>query len=377
MKLSSFIETHQQEILEAWESDAFRPVPRPSAVSFAPLRDHLGELLSAIARDLESGGPGSDGPEATQERAAWINVKAVAEKHGAHRQNQGIPLKQMVPEFPALRLSVTRLWLRTLTSVTQRDLDDLIRFDEALDLSLTLSISEFMDRLNRSRENFLGILGHDLRDPLSTIATAAKLMLEEGFDQSTMPDLAGRIVRTAERMHQLIVDLLDFTRTRVAGSMPIQRRETDLTRTVQNVADEFASSHPDRPVHIHVSGDMSGRWDETRMSQAIGNLLANAVHHGAQDKPIEVSASADEREVAITVHNEGPPIPKERRSRLFEPWNPTEPRGDQGRGTSHIGLGLYIANAIVSGHEGRIDVDSSSERGTTFTIHLPRDDSGQ
>src|SRR5262245_8470167 len=278
----------------------------------------------------------------------------------------------MVPEFPALRLSVTRLWLRSLTSVTARDLDDLIRFDEALDLALTRSVSEFMDRLNRSRENFLGILGHDLRDPLSTIVTAAKLMLEEGFDQSTMPDLAGRIVRTAERLHQLVFDLLDFTRTRVGGQMPIRRRETDLGRTVRNVADEFASSHPERPVHINVSGDLNGSWDEKRMSQAIGNLLANAVHHGAEDKPIDVSASADDREVEIAVHNEGPPIPQERHSRLFEPLNSAGARGAQARGTSHLGLGLYIANAIVSGHKGRIDVDSSSERGTTFTIHLPR-----
>jgi len=372
MKLSSFIEARLEEILEAWESDAFRPVPRPSGVSFAPLRDHLGELLRAIARDLEAG-PGGEGPEATHDPAAWTNVKALGEKHGAGRAHQGIPLKQMVPEFPALRLTVARLWFRSLTSVTARDLDDLIRFDEAIDLALTRSVSEFMDRLNRSRENFLGILGHDLRDPLSTIVTAAKLMLEEGFDQSTMPDLAGRIVRTGERMHHLIVDLLDFTRARVGGQMPIERRETDLGRTVRNVADEFASSHPDQPVHIQVSGDMNGRWDEQRMGQAIGNLLANAVHHGAQDKPIDVSASADEREVAIAVHNEGPPIPKERRSRLFEPWNAIAARGAQGRGTSHIGLGLYIANAIVSGHEGRIDVDSSSERGTTFTIHLPRE----
>jgi hypothetical protein len=374
MKLSSFLEAHHEEILEAWENNAFRPVPRPSGVSFAPLRDHLGQLLRAIARDLEAGGPGGEGPQATQELAAWTNVKAVAEKHGSDREHQGIALKHMVPEFPALRMSVTRLWGQSLSAVTTRDLDDLIRFDEALDLALTLSVSEFMDQLNRSRENFLGILGHDLRDPLSTIVTAAKLMLEEEFDQSTTRDIAGRIVRTGERMHHLIVDLLDFARARVGGQMPIQPRETDLGRTVRNVADEFASSHPDQPVHINVSGDLNGSWDEKRMSQAIGNLLANAVHHGAKDKPIDVSTSANEREVAIAVHNEGPPIPKERYSRLFEPLNATGPRGAQGRGTSHLGLGLYIANAIVSGHRGRIDVDSSSERGTTFTIHLPRGD---
>jgi len=374
MKLSSFIEAHHEEILEAWDGNAFRPVPRPQGVNFAPLREHLGELLQAIARDLEAAGPGGEGPQPTQERAAWVNVNAVAKKYGAGRQHHAIALKQMVPEFPALRVSATRLWLQSLTSVTARDLDDLIRFDEGIDVALSRSVAEFMDQLNHSRETFLGILGHDLRDPLSTIVTAARLMLEEGFDESKMPDLAGRIVRTGERMHHLIVDLLDFTRTRIGGQMPIRRQETDLGRTVRNVADEFASAHRERPVHINVSGDLKGKWDEKRMGQAIGNLLANAVHHGAEDKPIDVSASADDREVEIAVHNEGPPIPKERRNRLFEPMNATGPRGAPGRGKGHLGLGLYIANAIVSGHKGRIDVDSSSERGTTFTIHLPRDD---
>src|SRR5262245_64032181 len=99
MKLSAFIEAHHEEILQAWEGNAFRPVPRPRGVSFGPLRDHLDELLLAIARDLEAGGPGGEGRKATPERAARTNVKAVAEKHGATRKQQGIPLKQMVPEF--------------------------------------------------------------------------------------------------------------------------------------------------------------------------------------------------------------------------------------------------------------------------------------
>src|SRR5262245_51236521 len=161
----------------------------------------------------------------------------------------------MVPEFPALRLSVTRLWIRSLTSVTARDLDDLVRFDEAIDLALTRSVSQFMDQLNHARETFHGILGHDLRNPLPTIVTAARLMPEDRLDQGKMRGLVSRIVRTGERMHHLVVDLLDFTRTRVGGQMPIRRRETDLGRTVRNVADECASSHPERPVHINVSGD--------------------------------------------------------------------------------------------------------------------------
>ena len=371
MSLSSFIAAHREEILKAWEAGAPTRFPRAQEESFAPLRDNLAELLDAIAQDLD-GSTRADDSHIDQTRA-WTHVKAVAEKHGEGRAHAGISVKHMVPEFPALRSSVARLWLESLSSVTKRDLVDLIEFDAGLDLALMHAVSKFMDQLTTSRVTFLSILGHDLRDPLSTVISAARLMLEEGFDPAKMPDVAKRIVRTGERMHHLVVDLLDFTRSRVSGKMPIQRHESDLGHTIRTAADEFSTSHPERALNIDVSGDLHGSWDDRRMSQAIGNLLANAVHHGAQDKPIDISTWADESEVAIAVHNEGPPIPKERRGQLFDPLNVVRERETTGRNSGHLGLGLYIAKAIVSGHRGQIDVDSSSERGTTFTIHLPRE----
>lgn len=371
MTLSSFIATHREEILQAWEKSAAARLQPTDVTSFAPLRDHLGELLDAIAQDLDGERPDDSGADLSRKHA-WLHVTAIADQHGEGRAHEGINVKHMVPEFPALRACVDRLWLESLSSMTKRDCVELMEFDAALDLALVHAVSTFMDQLNRSRTTFLSILGHDLRDPLSTVISAAKLMLEEGFDPQKMPDVASRIVRTGERMHQLVIDLLDFTRSR-AGGMPIQRHESDLGHTVRTAADEFSTSHPDRPLNIEVSGDLHGSWDDKRMSQAIGNLLANAVHHGAEDKPIDISTWADEREVAIAVHNEGPPIPKERRSRLFDPLNVARDRETTGRGSNHLGLGLYIAKAIVSGHRGQIDVDSSLERGTTFTIHLPRE----
>jgi hypothetical protein len=373
MNLSSFIAAHREEILRAWEESASTRFRSADEVSFAPLRDNLGELLDAIAQDLNGRAPADDSRTNQTREHAWTHVKAIAEKHGEGRAHEGISLKQMVPEFPALRASVNRLWLASLPSMTKRDLLDLVEFDAGLDLALMHAVSTFMDQLTRSRVTFLSILGHDLRDPLFTVISAAKLMLEEGFDPAKMHDVASRIVRTGERMHQLVIDLLDFTRSRISGQMPIQRRESDLGHTVRNVADEFSSSHPERALNIEVSGDLHGAWDDKRMSQAIGNLLANAVHHGAEDKPIDISTWGDETEVAIAVHNEGPPIPEERRGQLFDPLNVVREREATGRDSGHLGLGLYIAKAIVSGHRGQIEVDSSPERGTTFTIHLPRE----
>jgi signal transduction histidine kinase len=371
MPLASFIATHREEILQAWEKTASSRAPRGSKTNFAPLRDHLGQLLEAIARDLDAHADRPDGNRASEHKA-WKNVEALGEIHGAGRAYEGIALTRMIPEFLALRSCTTRLWLESEPAATESDLEDVIRFDEALDHALMHSVTEFMDQLTRARETFLGILSHDLRNPLATMIMAAKLMLEDDFDKTKMRDMARRIVSTGERMHQLVADLLDFTRTRKTGHMPIVRHECDLGQTVRTVVDEYMTSHPDRTVNVHVSGDTRGEWDEKRMSQAVGNLLGNALHHGAADTPITVSAKGDRAEVTIAVHNGGEAISQETRNRLFEPLIGAGPHGTKGRDPNHLGLGLYIAKAIVSGHGGNIDVESSAEHGTTFIIHLPR-----
>ena len=199
----------------------------------------------------------------------------------------------MVPEFPALRSCTSHLWLASHHATTSEDIADLMRFDEAIDFALTSSVAEFMERLNRSRETFLGILGHDLRDPLSTIITGAKLLHQEDLDQARTRDVAGRISATGERMQQLVADLLDFTQTRLGGRMSIQRRRGDLGSVVRAVADEFTTSHPNHAIRVDVAGDISGQWDTKRIGQAVGNLLGNALHHGRAASPIEVSAKAE------------------------------------------------------------------------------------
>lgn len=372
MTLSSFIATQHVQILRTWEQDARKRIPASDRQNISSIRDHLGELLEAIARDLEAASRTAPAPgQQAHAHETWSNVEAVATKHGIGRAHQGITLHEMMPEFPALRSTVARLWRQSLSSASVADLEDLIRFDEAMDWAMTRSISEFMDRLNRSRETFLGILGHDLRNPLSTIMAAAGLMRENGFECAKVPEVAERIVDTGQRMNQLVVDLLDFTRTRLGGQMAIKPHETDLGEVIRDITDEFTTSHPERHVDVHISDNLHGYWDDKRMSQAIGNLLANAVAHGAKNRPIEVSASADDSEVAIVVHNEGPPIPEEEREHLFEPLSIAN-HHDKAEKPKHIGLGLYIAKAIVGGHGGRIDVESDDEHGTTFTLHLPR-----
>lgn len=375
MELSSFITTHREVILAEWERDARRRMLNTRAVRIPELRDNLGELLETVAHDLEicQNAPGPEGEPARHE--AERRVEAFAEQHGVRRAEQGLRVPQLAVEFPSLRRCVTRLWRQSQPAATEADLESLICFDESIDRALTTSVAEFAHRIDRARETLLGILGHDLRDPLTTIISGGALLVEGGVDEEKTHDVAKRIVSTGERMHHLVEDLLDAMRMRFGGRLAIERHEADLGEAVRAIAEEFATSHPDRAVDINQTGDLHGRWDDKRLSQAVANLLANAFQHAADHTPIRISISADQ-EICIAVHNAGPPIPAQKRALLFEPWSNVIHGDAAARDAGHLGLGLYIANAIVLGHGGHIEVDSSEARGTTFTIHLPATEDG-
>jgi signal transduction histidine kinase len=372
--LSTFITNHLEEILEEWEVASHARATHDRRGNLAAIRDHLGELLRTIARDLDTSADIESSPRdravAHREKS---NVEALGEKHGAGRAQQGLSLNHVIAEFPTLRSCLTRLWLRSLQSVTSDDVRDLARFDEAIDLALSKSVSEFIESLNHSRETFLGILGHDLRNPLAAITAAGKLMLEESLAEEDRRTLTQRIVNSGERMQHMIADLLDFARARLGGRIPIARHAVDLTKLLHDAADEVATSHPTRPIRVERRGNLHGNWDERRIGQAIGNLLGNAVEHGAPDTPIDLSAIGDEREVKIAVHNQGPAIPEARRKQIFQPPSDAVIGRRVERDPNHLGLGLFITNAIIAGHGGRIEVDSPGAGGNTFTIHLPRE----
>jgi hypothetical protein len=127
-------------------------------------------------------------------------------------------------------------------------------------------------------------------------------------------------------------------------------------------------------VEVDVTGDLGGSWDEGRLTQVIANLVGNALEHGDPETPVSVTLSGGKKEVTIAVHNHGVPIVPSMLSRIFNPMKRRQGRGGRAPdATSHLGLGLYIAERIISAHGGTIDVASSASEGTTFTIHLPRD----
>ncbi len=376
MRLADFILGNREPILAEWETFARSCAPASGPMDVAALRDHANAMLSVIAADLAT----PQGPFAQSEkskghaRAEDPNTRTAAGQHGAGRAQSGFTVAQMVSEYRALRASVIRLWTEAEGALDSSDIEDLTRFNEAIDQALAESVLRFNQDVEQAKETFLAILGHDLRTPLAAIQTSATFMLETGELEEPHRTLAARIGGSARRSVTMVGDLLDFTRSHIGGGIPIVRAEMDLGKVVRDVVDEIAAAHPERPIRVDTRVTERGWWDAARLSQALGNLIGNAVQHGAEGTTVTVEVQGTEEQVTIVVHNRGAVIPADQLDGIFNPMRTRRARRTTAVGgpTGSLGLGLYIAERIVRAHDGRIDVESSEAAGTAFTIHLPR-----
>lgn len=375
MRLHDFILTNRERILVEWEAFARTCEPASITMAVGALRDHANDILLVIAADLKTYQSSLEQSEKSKGHAPNVDKAGLtaAAEHGAERAESGFTAAQMVSEYRALRASVLRLWTRECGELKSADIEDMTRFNEAIDQSLAESIAEFTDNVEYSKEMFLAILGHDLRTPLGAIHTSAQFMCDTGGLEESQRNLTLLIVEGAKRATQMVGDLLDFTRGRLGAGIPIKRAEIDLTKVVHDVVDEIRAAYPARKVDVDTGEVRIGHWDAARISQALTNLVGNAVEHGDPETAVSVALDGDKKGVAIMIHNCGAVISADRLSSIFNPMKFSgTPRNASNYGpTGHLGLGLNIAERIVHAHGGRIEVESSEAQGTTFTVHLP------
>ena len=247
--------------------------------------------------------------------------------------------------------------------ITERKTRDLER--ERL-LTEQMRLREQAEEALRFRERLIGIVSHDLRSPLHAISLSAEQALRR--DDTPAPVLQGarRIVRSAERMSRMIVDLLDFTRARMGGGIPLQRQPCELEALVRATLEECGGASPERIVLTLGSGAYAGQWDADRLAQVVTNLVNNALHHGDASAPVTVDLREEAGGARLTVHNRGVPIPEELLPHVFDPFRRASTSSHQG-----LGLGLYIVEQIVLAHGGHITVGSTHETGTCFRVWLP------
>ena len=376
MRLADFIESNREPILVEWEAFARTCAPASGTMDIAALRDHANEMLTVIAKDLATPQSRIEQAEKSKGLASADDPGLVtaAEHHGSGRAVSGFTVEQMVAEYRALRASVIRLWTKAKGGLVPEDVEDLTRFNEAIDQSLAESVSKYNQDVEQAKELFLAILGHDLRLPLGAIYTSATFMGETKELEEPHRTLVERIAGSAQRTLTMVGELLDFTRGRLGGGIPVVREEMSLGRVVHDVVDEISAAHPGHPIRVDSRGEQRGKWDGARIGQALGNLIVNAVQHGAKDGTVTVEVRGEADEVVIAVRNRGAVIPPDQINGIFNPMKARQaPRKASARGpTGSLGLGLYIAERIVAAHNGHIDVESTEEQGTTFTVHLPR-----
>ncbi|MFP2910762.1 PAS domain-containing protein [Pyxidicoccus sp. 3LFB2] len=237
------------------------------------------------------------------------------------------------------------------------------------DVTAHHEMRQALRREAETRDRLMGIVGHDLRSPLQAIAMSSTMLLRGSAPESPQHQRAARILTSVRRMDHLIRDLLDYARVSQGGTLPIQRWRVSLEDACRIVVDELVTAYPDRVIHLALRGDLVGEWDLDRLAQLVGNLVANALTHGARGVPVEVRGDGDGDEVVLEVANAGNPIPPSLLPRLFQPFTRADEGGDPLKG---VGLGLFIVQEIVNAHGGRVQVTSTRETGTVFQVRLPR-----
>jgi K+-sensing histidine kinase KdpD len=227
------------------------------------------------------------------------------------------------------------------------------------------------ERVGKLQEQLIAVVGHDLRTPLSAISMGASVLFRRGGLDEKQAQTLGRMAASAARMAGIIRDLLDFSRARQGGGIPIQRAPADLGEIASRAILELQAAHPGCEVALRVHADARVEGDEPRLLQVVSNLIGNAIQHGAPESRVDVRVDgAAPDALVLSVHNDGEPIPAELLPTVFEPFKRGERRGG-GEGGS-VGLGLFIVREIVRAHGGDVEVRSVAGEGTTFTVRLPR-----
>jgi len=371
MRLADYILRDMEAILVEWEAFAGAQLPAAARMTPLALRDHARQILEAVAKDLTT-------PQTRQAQAAKSMgripaligaTETAAQTHAVLRAQSGFDINQLAAEYRALRASVLNLWIDDCHP-EHPDLDDMIRFNEAIDQALAESVGFFSAQVEQARNLLLGMIGHDLRSPLQAIQMTATYLaaLNSG---DAVSKAASRLINSGARIQALLDDLVDFNRTRLGLGIHISRSEADLTTIVGDELDQLRAAYPDRRLLLEVEGDTRGLFDGERFGQVLDNLVVNAIKYGAADAPIRIFVIGETADVRVEVRNSGPALDEGALESMFNPLKrgAEDQRRDNAGGS--LGLGLFIAREIVKAHRGDINARSEGKE-TVFSVRVPR-----
>ena len=375
MRLAELIESHIDEILEEWDAFAKSLGDVTSTMSPDALRDHAHRMLTAMVADMRGPQTAFEQEEKGKGHASPRPFITAAEIHGTGRHDDGFSLLQLTAEFRALRASVLRRWVPTIHQNDLTSIDELIRFNEALDQALAESVSTFSRKAEQTRDVFLAMLGHDLRSPLNTIGLTSEYFERPEVEKTRRLASAHRIRRSVATMSAMVNDLLEFSRLQLGGAIPVVRTPGDLAEICRRAVDDAIAAHPSCTFRLEAPPAIPGDFDADRLAQVFGNLLNNAAQYRSRGTTVTLTAAVDGPDAVVHVHNFGSAIPEAQQATIFDPLIQLNATGaDVDRPRSSAGLGLFIARQIVEAHGGTPGVASEPDTGTTFTARLTAPD---
>jgi signal transduction histidine kinase len=358
MRIADHLRTHASAISNRWERVVLAEVPALSALPRTALVDHLPEFIEGLAAWLD----------ADDEKAA-VGFGALIEGHALQRHSSGVDLETLSAEYATLR----RVILEQLLEVAKPEelAQSLVRLEAGLDRAISEAARRYSAARDDIRERFIGILAHDLRDPLTTVMMSATILADMTLGEK-QAQLVERINRGAQRIERMMDDLLDFARGRLSGGIPITPELADMGEICREAIDEARALGPAREVTFEGTGDLRGLWDRERIRQALANLLSNARHYGTGAIRVRAWEREDRHAVLASVQNGGSVLAPETIKRIFDPFARATTKAEPGsRRRGGLGLGLYIVEQIAKAHGG-VCRASSAEDTTTFTMEFPR-----
>ncbi|MRV73320.1 sensor histidine kinase [Duganella sp. FT92W] len=373
MNIAKFILSHMEPILTEWEAFAATFGAAAEKMSTLELRDHAKQILEFVALEIEQ----AESPAQREAKSHGLGphsdlADSASTIHGKLRFESGFTLLQLIAEYRALRASVLKLWGETNRSTTPDTVEQIMRFNEAIDQSIADAAVAYFDKVNETRDIFLAILGHDLRSPLAATSTAGSYLTRSGAFDERVQQIGVRIKRSAATMTAMVNDLLSLARTQLGDGIHIERRECDLLEMCQWAIEDASAAHPRANFDLRASGELMGLFDQARLQQLLTNLANNAAQYGAAGKPIMIEIEGQETRILLTVANQGAVIPEELLPTLFDSLVQLPEKKGDSRPASSLGLGLFIAKKIAVAHGGEISVVSNDVAGTVFTVEIPR-----
>jgi len=353
-RVADFIRRNETRIAELWEDEVRRELPAQRSMTRPVLHDHLPEFLDGLADYIEGNTEQAD--------RAFSNL---VEGHALQRLGYGVGLETLTREYSKVRLVL----LRELSELASDPLlrESMLRLHEGMDRAMNEAIHRYAGRREDVRERFISILGHDLRDPLSTVKISANMLAANPGLKPEHRVIASRISRTCSRMQRMINDVLDFARGHLGTGIPANPTLNDMGEICRAAADELGAANPQRAMMVDTHGDLRGAFDRDRVHQALGNLISNAIHHTEGSIEIRAYEESDHQAVITEVTSHGKAIPDELRRRIFDPFS----QGEIAEPRHGLGLGLFIVQQIALAHGASCDV-VSDDQATTFSIRWPR-----